>query len=262
MPWPSCNLLAMVMRAAIDANVKLSRATERRFQLPSDTQFWHAFAEEAAGVIRALPDDAVVVDLGGGRNCAYAKDVQPPGRIKLIAVDISPDELALNKDVDETRVADVSERLPLPDASVDFITSQALLEHVDGVPMAIREMARVLRPGGTTLHLVPCRYSVFGIAARLLPFDPLLWLTRKAIPWYRHGAFGFKVYYDHCYPSALERQFQAAGFSHVDVRLSWSCDNFFIGMFPVYLLHALYEQAVRRLGIRRLAAYAIIKAVR
>jgi ubiquinone/menaquinone biosynthesis C-methylase UbiE len=252
----------MVIRTAIDANVKLSRATEQRFGLPSDGHFWRAFASREAQLIRALPDGAVVLDLGGGRNCAYAKDVEPAGRIKIIAVDISADELALNKDVAETRVADVAEHLPMPDGSVDLITSQALLEHVDGVPAAIREMARVLRPGGTTLHLVPCRYSIFGIAARLLPFDPLLWLTRKVIPWYRHGAFGFKVYYDHCYPSALERQFRAAGFSDVQLELSWSCGNFFVGIFPVYILHALYEQVVRRLRIRRLAAYAIVRATR
>lgn len=252
----------MVIRTAIDANVKLSRATEQRFRLPSDGHFWRAFANEEAQVIRALPDGAVVLDLGGGRHCAYAKDVEPPGRIKLIAVDISPEELALNTDVAETKVANVAEGLPMPDASVDLITSQALLEHVDGVPAAIREMARVLRPGGTTLHLVPCRYSIFGIAARLLPFDPLLWLTRKVIPWYRHGAFGFKVHYDNCYPSALERQFRAAGFSDVQVQLSWSCDNFFVGIYPIYLAHALYEQVVRRLRIRRLAAYAIVRATR
>lgn len=252
----------MVIRTAIETNVKLSRATERRLGLPSDIQFWQAFTTEAADLIAALPEGAVVLDLGGGRNCTYAKYVDPPGRVKLIAIDISPEELALNTDVTETRVADVAEHLPMPNGSVDLITSQALLEHVNGVPAAVREMARVLRPGGTTVHLVPCRYSIFGVAARLLPFDPLLWLTRKLIPWYRHGAFGFKVYYDHCYPSALERQFRSAGFSQVELQLSWSCDNFFVGIYPIFLLHALYEQIVRRLRIQRLAAYAIVKAVR
>ncbi len=124
---------------------------------------WRSFQEEAAALDRALPDRAVVLDLGGGRSCFYAKDVEPPDRVKLIAVDISPEELALNTGVAETLVADVAEHLPMPDASADLILSRALLEHVNGVPAAIREMARVLRPSGVTLHLVPCRYSLFGI---------------------------------------------------------------------------------------------------
>jgi hypothetical protein len=112
------------------------------------------------------------------------------------------------------------------------------------------------------LHLVPCRYSLFGIGARLLPFGPLLRLTLKLAPWFRNTNFGWAVHYDHCYPSALEHEFRAAGFSGVQIQVSWTCERFFRGVYPVYLLHAAYEQVVRRLRIRRLASYAIISAVR
>jgi SAM-dependent methyltransferase len=254
--------LAMSIRAIIDANVKLSKATERRLRIPSEGLIWQYFNTEAAGLIRALPDGAVALDLGGGRKCVYAKEVEPPDRVRFIAVDISPEELALNADVAETRVADVAKHLPMPDASVDLILSRALLEHVDGVPAAIRQMARVLRPGGVTLHLVPCRYSLFGTAARLLPFGPLLWLTLRLAPWFRNENFGFQVHYDHCFPSALEREFLAAGFSAVQLQVSWSCESFFVGIYPLYILQAFYERITRKLRIRRLAAYVVVKAVR
>jgi SAM-dependent methyltransferase len=252
----------MAVRTAIDANVKLSKATERRLRLPSEGLIWQSFKAEAAELIRAAPDGGVVLDLGGGRSCIYAKEVEPPGRVRLIAVDISREELAFNVDVAETRVADVAEHLPVPDAFVDVILSRALLEHVNGVPAAIREMARALRPGGVALHLVPCRYSLFGMAARLLPFGPLLRLTLRFAPWLRNEGFGFPVHYDHCFPNALEREFREAGFSDVQLQVSWSCDSFFVGIYPLYILHALYEQVVRRLKIRRLAAYTVVKAVR
>jgi len=251
-----------MLRTAIDANVRWSKRTARRLGLPSEGDIWQSFKSKAADLVRAQQDDAVVVDLGGGRSCIYAKDVVPPGRIRIIAVDISPEELALNTDVAETRVADVAKQLPMPDASVDLIMSRALLEHVDGVPAAIREMARVLKPGGSALHFVPCRYSIFGTAARLLPFGPLLRLTYTLAPWFRNYSFGFKVHYDHCFPSALEREFKAAGFSDVQLEISWACDSFFVGIYPIYVLHACYEQLLRRLRIRRLAAYTIVKAVR
>lgn len=252
----------MALNSLTEMNVRLSKATEQRLHLPAEGLIWLSFEAQSGELIRALPDGAVVLDLGGGRRCIYAGEVDPPGRVKLIAVDISPEELALNTDVDETRVADVSKQIPMQDASCDLILSRALLEHVAGVPEAAREMARVLHTGGTALHFVPCRYSIFGIAARLLPFGPLLRLTMKLAPWFRDEAFGFKIYYDHCYPSALERAFRAAGFKDVQTEVSWSCDAYFTGVYPLYLLHAAYEQIVRRLRIRRLAAYVIVRAVR
>lgn len=251
----------MAMRAVIDANVRWSQATERRLRLPSDVPLWQRFEREAEALIRGLPDGAVVLDLGGGRRCTYARAVNPADRVTLVAIDISPEELALNKDVTETYVADVAAGLPMPDASVDLVLSRALLEHVDGVPSAVRHMARVLRPGGVALHFVPCRYSLFGTAARALPFGPVLWLTHKVMP-HTRGTVEFPVYYDHCYPQALEREFGAAGFSHVQLLTTWACPGYFLAVYPLFLFHALYEQIVRRLGWRRLAAYAVVRAIR
>jgi len=41
-----------------------------------------------------------------------------------------------------------AERLPVPDASVDFVFANMFLHHVDDPSRAIAEMARILRPGG------------------------------------------------------------------------------------------------------------------
>ncbi len=212
-------------------------------------------------MLRGLPDGAVVLDLGGGRRFVYRGSVAPPGRLRVIAVDISPAELALNSDVAETLAADVATGLPLPDESADLILSRALLEHVDGVPAVIGHMARVLKPGGVTLHMVPCRYSLFGMAARLLPFEPLLRLTHAVMP-HTRGHVEFPVVYDHCWPQALEREFRCAGFREVQCEVTWACHGYFEAVFPLFLLHAAWEQAARRLRARRLAAYTVVRAVR
>ena len=256
-----CIFFFMKLRAMIDANARWCQATEQRLGLPSDKTLWRKFEDEAAALIRALPDGAVVLDLGGGRRCVYATAVDPPGRLRLVAIDISAEELALNRDVADTYAADVATGLPMPDGSVDLILSRALLEHVDGVSGAVQHMARVLRPGGVALHIIPCRYSLFGIAARLLPFEPLLRLTHKVMPSTRDD-IGFAVHYDHCYPQALAHDFRAAGFRKVQMQLTWACPGYFTAFYPLFLTHALYEQIVRRLGIRRLAAYVVVKATR
>lgn len=251
----------MALREVIDLNVRWSRATQRRLALPTDKTLWEQFERAADDLIRALPDGAAVLDLGGGRRCVYAGSVHPPGRVTLVAVDISADELALNSDVSAKRVADVAAGLPLPDGSVDLILSRALLEHVRGVPAAIRHMGRVLKPGGVALHLVPCRYSLFGLAARALPFGPLVRLVHVVMPWTR-GNVEFPVVYDHCYPRALEEEFRAAGFSRVETWITWAQPGYFEAAYPAFLLHALYEWTVRRLRLRNLAAYVVVRATR
>jgi SAM-dependent methyltransferase len=251
----------LALREVVNANVRWSRATEKRLRLPSDKTLWQRFEREADALIRSLPDGATVLDLGGGRRCVYAASVQPTGRVKLIAVDVSAEELALNEDVAEKRVADVAAGLPMPDESADLILSRALLEHVQGVPAAIGHMGRVLKPGGVALHLVPCRYSLFGLAARVLPFGPLLKLVHLVMPWTR-GNVEFPVVYDHCYPQALERVFRDAGFSQVEVWITWAQPGYFEAAYPAFLLHALYEWLVRHLKLRGLAAYVVIRATR
>lgn len=253
--------VATLSRRIIELNVRSSRSTERILRLPTDKTLWRRFEQSAVESIDALPDGSKVLDLGGGRRCIYAAAVQPAGRLTLIAVDISPEELAANRDVDERVTADIAMEIPVASASVDLVLSRALLEHVDGVPASIKEMARVIKPGGTAMHLVPCRYSLFGIAARVLPFEKLLWLTHKMMPWTR-GEVEFPVRYDRCWPQALEEEFRGAGFSKVETLITWAQPGYFEAVYPLFLLQAAYEIVLRKLNLRKFASYAVVIAVR
>lgn len=253
--------LTKLARRVIAANVRLSQVTQERLRLPTDKTLWGLFDREASDLLRGLPDGALVLDLGGGRRFVYHRAVDPPGRLDVVAVDISPEELALNTHVTRTLTADVAAGLPLPDSSADLILSRALLEHVNGVPAAIENMARVLKPGGVALHIIPCRYSLFGMAAQLLPFGLLLRLTHAVMPETR-GHVEFPVVYDHCWPNALEEEFRRAGFREVWCENTWACPGYFEAVFPLFLFHAVWECTARKLRIRRLSAYALIRAVR
>jgi SAM-dependent methyltransferase len=245
----------------VQANVSLSHATEQALHLPSDKPLWQSFEREAAELIRSLPDGATVLDLGGGRRCVYAGAVPEDRDIRLVAVDLSEEELARNETVDETRRADVSEELPFEDGSVDLVLSRALLEHVDGVPDAIRNMRRVLRPSGVALHLIPGRWSLFGMAARFLPFKPLLKLVHAVMPWTR-GQVEFDVHYDHCDPKAIKQVLDESGWRRVNIRVCWAQPGYFEAVYPLFLAHAVYEWVVRRLRLWRLASYMVVRAER
>ena len=99
------------------------------------------------------------------------------------------------------------------------------------------------------MHLVPCRYSLFGAhRRRLLPFGPLLRLQHALRPETK-GIIEFPVVYDDCWPQALERNFRAAGFSHVETWITWKQTDYFEAVFPLYLLALTYEWLVRRLSV-------------
>jgi ubiquinone/menaquinone biosynthesis C-methylase UbiE len=234
---------------------------ERTLNLESDEAFYARFERETEAALRELNDRATVVDVGGGRSCAFADAVPRDRGVRIVAVDISSEELAHNEDVDETRVSDVAQGLPFGDGEVDLVVTRTLLEHVKGVPAAICHIGRIVKPNGTTLHLVPGRYSLFGLAARLLPFGPLKWLVHAVRPETR-GQVEFPVHYDHCHPAALERLFRAAGFRNVKIEICWSQSSYFAPILPGFILVALYQAIVRRLGVRALAAYMIVHAER
>ena len=60
----------------------------------------------------------------------------------------------------DTRIADDEMRLPYDTASFDFIISLTVIEHCHALDGMLRECARVLKPGGASLHLYPSRNQV------------------------------------------------------------------------------------------------------
>ncbi|MDQ2653757.1 MAG: class I SAM-dependent methyltransferase [Chloroflexota bacterium] len=99
-----------------------------------------------------VPPQASVLELGCGVGSFWVtnRDSTPPGwRVTL--TDISPGmvreaELRLGDCPGFTFATAAAEALPFPDATFDAVFAHFMLYHVDDRPLAIREMARVLRP--------------------------------------------------------------------------------------------------------------------
>ena len=107
----------------------------------------------AAGAIR---EGDVVLDIGSGSgtDALIASTLTGPGG-KVYGLDMTQAMLLkLSRNIAAMGAQNVeplegnAEEIPLPDASVDVVTSNGVLNLVPDKPRAFAEIARVLRPGG------------------------------------------------------------------------------------------------------------------
>jgi ubiquinone/menaquinone biosynthesis C-methylase UbiE len=103
-----------------------------------------------------LHEGETVLDLGSGAGADVlisARRVGPTGR--AIGLDMTDEMLALaRRNAADAGVTNVEfrkgyiEQIPLPDASVDVVISNCVINLSGDKPAVLREAARVLRPGG------------------------------------------------------------------------------------------------------------------
>ncbi len=114
-----------------------------------------AWAHEAiyttvTGILDKLPR-GTVLDVPAGEG-ALAQQLLRLG-LKVSCCDLHPEIFRL-PDV-EIKGGDLSQSLPYPDSSFDYITCIEGLEHIENPHQAIREFSRILRRGGQLILSVP-----------------------------------------------------------------------------------------------------------
>lgn len=218
------------------------------------------YRQAVAAAIRSRPGQ-VVADVGGGRSLDYRDHVER-GAAHIVAVDVSAEELAENRDVDEKRVADVTRRLPFADDEVDLITSSSVLEHLPDVGGFLDEAARVLRPGGRMIHLFPSRYASFALLNRVLPERLKRRLLFTLYP-NTEGLCGFPAHYDRCYYGAIVRECRRRGFAVEKVEVTYyGASDYYRVFFPAFLVSWIWELLAGAAGARNLAAAVLLQARR
>jgi demethylmenaquinone methyltransferase/2-methoxy-6-polyprenyl-1,4-benzoquinol methylase len=120
-----------------------------------------------------LPGDSRILDVAAGTG-SITRSLRANG-YRVVALDQSPEMMAMLEDPGTPRVLATAERLPLGDGVVDGVTSGYLLRYVTDLPGAVGELARVVRTGGVVAALD------FGRPHGL--WGPLWWLyTRLVLP--------------------------------------------------------------------------------
>jgi len=110
---------------------------------------------ELAMIRDLLPANSHVLEIGAGAGW-QAREMTRDGHL-VAAVDVEPrdDDPAYS----QARVWPVIRydgyHLPFADGTFDIVFSSNVLEHVGRLQTLQREMARVVRPGGQAIHIVP-----------------------------------------------------------------------------------------------------------
>jgi SAM-dependent methyltransferase len=158
--------------------------THRR---PNDPHGYHAMVDDLEiDLVRRFGQNGDVLECGCGtgllleRIAKFAK--------KSAGIDLSPGMLekarARGLDVREGSVT----KLPFDDASFDVTCSFKVLAHVPEIGLALREMARVTRPGGVVLAELYNAVSLRALAKRFGPAGLISERTRESAVYTRFDA--------------------------------------------------------------------------
>ena len=187
----------------IDPEAIKSHAS-RRFRSEYDYALFEYY--RSAKVIRFLEQAGVriggrILDAGcggGGMPLSLAEEAD-----RVIGIDLAPrfneagHRLAAEHGLRNLHFAQANgEALPFPDAAFDIVLSHAVIEHVADAARYLRELARVLKPGGF-MYLSTASYLSFAgahlprlripvplhlLLGRRLAFAIFVWLAQHA-PW-------------------------------------------------------------------------------
>lgn len=136
--------------------------------LSDDTQsIWHKFVKEE--ICKDNIHGSIILEIGCGRGgLTHYVATLPQGPAKVYGCDFSENALSIarsryGEDPCITWQKEDVQSLSFPDNTFDRIISCETIEHVPHPQMAIRELHRVLKPGGLLYLTCPNYFNFFGL---------------------------------------------------------------------------------------------------
>jgi len=191
-------------------------------------------------ILEGLRPEDELLDLGAGAGIVEAMNLRGHAA-RVCGVDLDP-RVTENPFLDEGRVG-AGEAIPYADASFDVVVADNVLEHLERPEEVFREVARVLRPGGSFLVKTPNARHYVPLIARLTPYRFHRFLNRLRG---REEVDTFPTCYRANRPADLERHARAAGLVLEWVELVEGRPEYLRFHPLTYLLGWLYERLVNR----------------
>jgi ubiquinone/menaquinone biosynthesis C-methylase UbiE len=183
----------------------------------------------------------IVADIGAGNGRQFAHPLK--GRVKeLLGVDPDPGVLD-NARLDRGIVAR-AESIPLPDASCHMAVCSFTFEHLDAPDAALREIRRILVPGGLLLFRTPNLWHYVTLGSRCTPHAFHRWAAGRLRRLPSSAAEPYPAYYRINTRRRLRRLMRECGFVERELQLIEPEPSYLQFSAIAFRLGILYERTV------------------
>ena len=165
----------------------------------------------------------------------------------LVGVDPDLDALRENTSLRSLVNADAA-GLPFADCSFDLVTSNMVFEHVADPLLVLREIRRVVSPGGRLILLTPNWLDIVTIVARMIPnrWHPAI-MTRMDG---RDEADVYPTLFRFNRPATIDRVLREAGFARSSIEFLEHPDSYGHAPLISYIESAWHKVAQRWPALR------------
>jgi SAM-dependent methyltransferase len=204
-------------------------------------------------VLKHVRPETALLDLGAGAGRVKEMNFRGVAR-RVTGIDPDP-RVRSNPFLDEA-LQGLADRLPFPDATFDIVVCDNVLEHLEDPERVLREIARVLNPGGLFLAKTPNRTHYMTFIARLTPTGFHRYVNRLRG---RPAQETFPTLYRINSPSAIRRYAGRCGFRVEALQLVEGRPEYLRFNPLTYLLGWVYERVVNSTEL--LARFRIVLLV-
>lgn len=198
-------------------------------------------------ILARLSESDCILDLGAGAGVVAQMNFR--GKVQRVC-GVDPDARVLdNPHLDEARTG-VGEEIPYPDCTFDLVFADNVFEHLPNPTAVLKEVRRVLKPGGVFLAKTPNKHHYMPLIARCTPLFFHRWVNR----WRgRTTADIFPTRYQINDAAAIHRHAAEAGFKVERIRYIEGRPEYLRFSSLTYLVGYLYERLVNASpGLERL----------
>jgi len=183
-----------------------------------------------------------VLNLGAGPATNDVRTICKGDVGELIGADIDPIVLT-NPELDQAVVIE-NDVLPFSDSSFDLVFSNYVLEHVERPSQFLREVHRVLRPGGHFFFRTPNIYHYATIIARITPhwFHKAIANSARGLSEDAHEPWS--TFFRLNSRRRIRRAAQEASFKFVELQMVEGHPSYLMFHMIPFLLGVSYERCV------------------
>jgi SAM-dependent methyltransferase len=181
-----------------------------------------------------------ILEIGAGPSNPTTRFLSTLGEVH----GLDPDPLVRDNDALTTAAILEDRRFPFPDACFDACVSNYVLEHVADPAAHLREVARVLRPGGSYVFRTPNRFHYVALVARATPH----WFHALVANWLRNQPAEAHDPYPTAYRcnsrGAVKQLAETSGFEVTELRMIEKEPSYAMVSRALFLALLAYERLV------------------